>query len=325
MAITGLGANVRIDQGFLKLPPMPPLFLIDASIYIFRAWFSVDESLRDEAGDPANAVYGYARFLLDFLDGTRPAHALAAFDESLTTCFRNDFYPAYKANRPEAPADLKRQIALCQAFTRALGVHTLSSARFEADDLIGSAARRFRRDGFCMRFLTADKDYAQLLEPGDRLWDAGGRRNLDCDGVLENLGVRPDQIADFLALAGDSVDNIPGVPGIGPRTATVLLRELDCLDGIYRHLEAVPGLPLRGAARTARLLAEHRDQAELSRRLATIHCEVPLECDIGDISLSPPDSEALRQLALPAGTRRRALAWMERRRPRQGELREHVV
>lgn len=291
---------------------MPPLFLIDASIYIFRAWFSVDDSLRDEAGQPANAVYGYGRFLLDLLDGSRPSHALAAFDESLNTCFRNEFYPAYKANRPEAPVDLKRQIGICQAMTRALGVPALSSARYEADDLIGSAARHYRRQGFAMRFLTADKDYAQLLEPGDRLWDAGGRRNLDCDGVLDEMGVRPDQVADLLALAGDSVDNIPGVPGIGPRTATVLLRELDSLDGIYARLDQVPALPLRGAARAARLLAAHRDQAFLSRRLATIHCQVPVDWPAQPVRLMSPDPEALAALCLPAGTRRRAEAWLQR-------------
>lgn len=291
---------------------MQPLFLIDASIYIFRAWFSIDERLRDEEGNPANAVYGYARFLLDFLEGVRPVHALAAFDESLTACFRNEFYPAYKANRPEAPVDLKRQIAICRELTRGLGFHTLGSDRYEADDLIGSAATRFRSHGFSMRFLTSDKDYAQLLEPGDRLWDAGGRRNLDCDGVLESMGVRPDQVADLLALAGDSVDNIPGVPGIGPRTAAALLRELDSLDGIYANLTRVPQLPLRGAARAARLLEAHREQAELSRRLATIHCHVPLRCDPEVLVLSRPDEAALERLPLPEGTRRRIRGWSHR-------------
>ena len=305
---------------------MPPLFLIDASIYIFRAWFSVADSLRDEAGQPANAVYGYGRFLLDVLDGSRPSHALAAFDESLTSCFRNDFYPAYKANRPEAPADLKRQIQICQALTRALGVPALSSDRYEADDLIGSAARHFRRQGFAMRFLTADKDYAQLLEPGDRIWDAGGRRNLDCDGVLEVMGVRPDQVVDLLALAGDSVDNIPGVPGVGPRTATVLLRELGCLDGIYAQLHRVPSLPLRGAARAARLLEAHRQQAYLSRRLATIHCQVPVDWDNQPVRLTAPAPEMLDALCLPAGTRRRAQSWLQRAAPQQAEeTPNHVV
>lgn len=285
---------------------MPPLFLIDASIYIFRAWFSVDESLRDEAGDPANAVYGYARFLLDFLDGTRPAHALAAFDESLTTCFRNDAYPAYKANRPEAPADLKRQIAICQQLTRALGVTALSSDRYEADDLIGTVAHRFRDDGFSMRYLTTDKDYAQLLESGDRLVDASGRRTMDCHGVADALGVRADQVPDLLGLAGDSVDNIPGIPGVGPKTAQVLLAHLGDLEGIYARLDAVPQLPLRGAARVRRLLEEHREMAFLSRELATIRRDAPLDPVHDTIRVAASDPEALAALPLPERVRRRA-------------------
>lgn len=284
---------------------MQPLFLIDASIYIFRAWFSIDDRLRDTEGNPANAVFGYARFLLDFLDGTRPRYALAAFDESLNTCFRNDFYPPYKANRPEAPEDLKRQIHICRDLTRALGLLTLSSERFEADDLIGSAAVRFRRHGYAMRFLTSDKDYAQLLEPGDLIWDAGGRRNLDCDGVHRELGVRPDQVADLLALAGDSVDNIPGVPGIGPTTARVLLRELGSLDGIYAGIDTVPDLPIRGARRVARLLHKHRELALVSRRLATIHCQAPLECGVNDLRVNTPVQLELQGLPLPIAVHRR--------------------
>lgn len=293
---------------------MQPLFLIDASIYIFRAWFSIDDRLRDAEGNPANAVYGYSRFLLDFLDGTRPSHVLAAFDQSLTTCFRNEFYPAYKANRPPAPEDLKRQIDICRAFTRGLGLLTLVSDRFEADDLIGSAATRFRGHGFAMRFLTSDKDYAQLLEPGDRIWDGGSRGNMDCDGVMQVLGVRSDQVVDLLALAGDSVDNIPGVPGIGRKTAAVLLASLGDLDGIYRHLDKVESLPLRGAARVRRLLAEHEDLARVSRRLAEIHRKVPLTCVVDDLSAGPADEALLASLPLPDGIRGRLDGWLARRR-----------
>ncbi|MCC5809533.1 MAG: flap endonuclease [Ectothiorhodospiraceae bacterium] len=287
------------------------MYLLDASVYIFRAWFSVDERVRDPDGRPANAVYGYGNFLLDFLSGSRPGHALAAFDESLKTCFRNDFYPQYKANRPEAPEDLKRQIAVCQQLTSGLGLLTLASDRYEADDLIGTAASRFRPLGYAMRFLTADKDYAQLLEPGDRLWDATGRRNLDCDGVIRDFGVRADQMADLLALAGDSVDNIPGVPGVGPKSAAVLLQHLGSLDGIYRRLDEVPGLPLRGAARVARLLKQHRDLADVSLKLATIHREAPLTCSQEDLLLGPPDPELLTALPLPGRVRYRVDALLE--------------
>lgn len=293
---------------------MQSLFLIDASIYIFRAWFSIDDRLRDAEGNPANAVFGYARFLLDFLDGTCPRHVLAAFDQSLTTCFRNEFYPAYKANRPPAPEDLKRQIDICRNLTRGLGLLTLSSERFEADDLIGSAAARFRAYGFAMRFLTSDKDYAQLLQPGDRIWDGGGRGNLDCDGVVATFGVRADQVADLLALAGDSVDNIPGVPGIGPKTAAVLLSELGSLDGIYRNLNQVSALPLRGAARVRRLLEQYQEQALMCRRLATIHLKAPLTCGLADLQLGQPEEALLGSLPLPDAVRRRLDGWLDRSR-----------
>ncbi len=285
---------------------MQLLYLIDASVYIFRAWFSIDESLVDEAGNPANAVYGYGNFLLDFLEDATPEHALAAFDESLTTCFRNDTYPAYKANRPEAPEDLKRQMAICQQLTRALGVTALSSDRYEADDLIGTVAHRFRGDGFSMRYLTSDKDYAQLLEPGDRLVDASGRRTMDCYTVSETLGVRADQVPDLLGLAGDSVDNIPGVPGVGPKTAQVLLAYLGDLEGIYARLDTVPQLPLRGATRVRRLLEEHRDMAFLSRELATIRRDAPLDPIHDTIHLAGTDADALAALPLPGRVRRRA-------------------
>lgn len=297
---------------------MQPLFLIDASIYIFRAWFSIDDRLKDSKGNPANAVFGYSRFLLDFLDGTRPRHALAAFDQSLTTCFRNEIYPAYKANRPPAPADLKRQIGICRELTRGLGLLTLCSERFEADDLIGSAAAQFRDHGFAMRFLTSDKDYAQLLQPGDRIWDGNGRGNLDCDGVLDAFGVRADQIADLLALAGDSVDNIPGVPGIGPKTAAVLLSEFGSLDGIYSNLDQVLALPLRGAARVRRLLEEHQELALVCRRLATIHLKAPLACGPEDLLLGMPEEALLSSLPLPETVRRRLDGWLDRGKAARG-------
>ena len=284
---------------------MPELHLIDASVYIFRAWFSVDESVRDSAGAPANAVLGFGNFLCDFLEQARPTHVAVAFDESLTTCFRNEIYPAYKANRPEAPEELKQQMRTCRTLVKALGLPALVSDRFEADDLIGTAAQRFRGHGFNMRYITADKDLAQLLEPGDRLWDAGGRRMLDVDNCLDVMGVRADQIADFLAIAGDSVDNIPGVPGIGPKGASILLGHLDTLDGVYAGLEMVSGLPLRGAKRVQRLLEENRELAFVSRQLTGIHREAPLTCEPEDLLWQGPDAEKLAEIPLPGITRRR--------------------
>ena len=287
------------------------LYLIDASVYIFRAWFGADPGLTDDAGRPANAVDGFGHFLLDLLARHAPTHAVVAFDASLTTCFRNELYPPYKANRPEAPEDLQRQMAVCQALTRALGLTAVSSERFEADDLLGTAAARARPEGFVMHYITADKDYAQLIEPGDRLVDPTGRRDMDCDGVRRELGVRPDQVPDLLGLCGDSVDNIPGVPGIGPKTAVPLLRAFGGLEGIQRHLDDVTGLALRGAKRFRNLLEQHHDAALLGRRLATIECAVPWDAGLGPAPVGRVDPDALAQLDLPRRVRRRALALTE--------------
>lgn len=286
---------------------MPELHLIDASVYIFRAWFSVDDRVRDSAGGPGNAVMGFGNFLCDFLDQARPTHVAVAFDESLTTCFRNDIYPAYKANRPEAPEELKQQMRTCRALVEAMGLPALVSDRYEADDLIGTVAHRSRCQGFSMRYITSDKDLAQLLEPGDRLWDAGGRRMIDVNNCVDVMGVRADQIADFLAIAGDSVDNIPGVPGIGSKGASTLLAHLGTLEGIYADLDAVVDLPLRGARRVRRLLEEHRELAQVCRRLTGIHRDVPLDMDPEALLWRGADSDRLAELVLPGHTRRRAL------------------
>lgn len=287
------------------------VFLLDASVYIFRAWFSVSEGVSDDEGLPANAVFGYGAFLCDLLERQRPDYIVAAFDESLTSSFRNDIYPDYKANRPPPPDDLRRQFQVCQRFTAALGVPVLASARYEADDLIGSFARRVRRDGVQMVYTTADKDLAQLMEGRDSWWDAGRDRWLDVAGVRRTLGVAPGQIADLLGLAGDSVDNIPGVPGIGRKTAAALLQALHSLDGVYADLDAVTRIGLRGAARVRRLLDQHREQAYLSRDLSRIHCQAPLEVDLDDARWRGWDGATLDETPLPRQLRNRALRLAE--------------
>ncbi|MBA1148098.1 flap endonuclease [Ectothiorhodospiraceae bacterium WFHF3C12] len=287
------------------------VFLLDASVYVFRAWFSVSDGVSDDEGLPANAVFGYGAFLCDLLERQRPDYIVAAFDESLTSSFRNDIYPDYKANRPPPPDDLRRQFQVCQRFTEALGVPVLASERYEADDLIGSFARRVRGDAVSMVYTTADKDLAQLMEGTDSWWDAARDRWLDAEGVRANLGVAPHQIADLLGLAGDSVDNIPGVPGIGRKTAAALLAALESLDGVYADLDAVTRLGLRGAKRVRGLLETHREQAYLSRELTRIHCEVPLNVSLDDARWQGWDGGTLDDTPLPRQLRNRALRLAE--------------
>src|SRR5690606_10505868 len=195
----------------------PTLYLVDASMYVFRAWHSMPDEFHDADGWPTNAVQGFARFLLELLERERPRHIAVAFDEALDTCFRNTLYPAYKANREPAPEALRRQFAHCKALCEALGLVVLAHAGYEADDLIGSAAHAARTHGHRAVIVSADKDLSQLLAGADEQWDFARGVRWGVDGVRARHGVDAHQVADYLALAGDAVDNIPGVPGIGKK------------------------------------------------------------------------------------------------------------
>lgn len=258
-----------------------PVFLIDSSMYVFRAWHSMPDDFRDADGQPVNAVHGFTRFVLDLLERHRPLRMVFAFDEALEGNFRNDLYPAYKANRDPAPEELRRQFRYCQQVCRALGFAVLADTRFEADDLIGSALSRVRGQGHAGLIISADKDLAQLLLPGDEQWDYARNERWRHDGVKQRYGVHAHQIADYLGLTGDAVDNIPGVPGIGAKTAACLLAHFGSLDALLERLAELPFLRLRGSAQHAERIREHRDLALLSRRLATIDCQAPLPADFG--------------------------------------------
>ncbi|MFN7137235.1 MAG: 5'-3' exonuclease H3TH domain-containing protein [Thermomonas sp.] len=254
----------------------PTLHLVDASLYVFRAWHSLPDEFHDADGWPTNAVHGFARFLLELLERERPAHIAIAFDEALDSCFRNALYPAYKANREPAPPELRRQFAWCKSLCQALGLETLAHTDYEADDLIGSAAHRARGRGFRSVIVSADKDLSQLLHPGDEQYDFAKGQRWGADGVKARHGVHAHQIADYLALTGDAVDNIPGVTGIGPKSAAVLLAHFGSLDALLERIDEVPFLRLRGAAQLAARLREQRPQALLWRQLTTVALDAPL-------------------------------------------------
>ncbi|MDQ3288393.1 MAG: exodeoxyribonuclease IX [Pseudomonadota bacterium] len=258
------------------LPPRT-LYLVDASLYVFRAWHSMPDEFRDAEGWPTNAVHGFARFLLELLERSRPQHIAIAFDEALDSCFRNALYPAYKANREPAPEELRRQFGQCKALCVALGLSVLSHREFEADDLIGSACIAMRAHGFRSVIVSADKDLSQLLGEGDEQWDFARGQRWGAAGVPARHGVEAHQLADYLGLCGDAVDNIPGVPGIGAKTAAALLGHFITLDALLARVEEVPYLRLRGAASAAAKLRLHGEQALLCRKLATIACDVPLD------------------------------------------------
>jgi len=271
----------------------PAVHLIDASYFVFRAYYSVGLEMTDGDGQPVNALYGFGRFLGDLLEEAKPEHVAVAFDESLTTSFRNAIYPAYKKNREPAPPELKRQFGLCRELCRLIGVAEFGSPTHEADDIIGTIAARLRASGHRSVLVTRDKDLAQLVRDGDHYWDYAGERRFGYGDIEGQFGVRPERMADFLALTGDSVDNIPGVPGVGPKTAAALLRDFASLEEIYGGLERIGALPVRGAAKLAEKLVQHRDAAYLARRLTVIACDMPLEFSLESIRRRKPDLEAL--------------------------------
>lgn len=254
----------------------PTLYLVDASLYVFRAWHSMPDEWHDADGWPLNAVHGFARFVLELLERERPKHIVVAFDEALDSCFRNTLYPAYKANRDPAPEELTRQFAHCKAVCTALGLATLAHPQYEADDLIGSAVHAARAQGFRSVIVSADKDLSQLLGEHDEQFDFGKGLRWGMAGVKARHGVDAHQIADYLALAGDAIDNIPGVTGIGTKTAAVLLAHFGSLDALLARVDEIPYLRIRGAAQLAVKLRAQREQALLYRQLSTIALDAPL-------------------------------------------------
>jgi len=254
---------------------LPVAHLVDGSLYVFRAWHSMPDEFSDVDGNPVNAVHGYARFLCELLERARPGHIAVAFDASLTSSFRNAIYPPYKANRELPPPDLERQFVLCREVTEALGVHMMIDHSYEADDLIGSTVWNLRAQGWRSVIVSADKDFGQLLGEHDEQWDYARSMRWGPAGVHEKLGVHPHQVADYLALCGDSVDNIPGVPGIGAKTAAALLAHFGNLDALLERIDEVAFLRLRGAASCAAKLREHAEQARLYRRLTRIALDAP--------------------------------------------------
>ena len=257
--------------------------LIDASPYIFRAWFSLPE-MEDPAGRPVSAVRGFAEFLLRYLVEAAPAHVACTFDESLTTSFRNELYPPYKAQRDLPPKELEDQLVGCQRVARAVGVRTFSDDRYEADDLIATLLAPLVEGGHHGVVVTSDKDLAQLVRPGVEMFDFAKDVRLGPDEVREKFGVDPTQIPDYLGLAGDAVDNIPGVRGVGAKTAAALLGAFADLDDLYEGLARVADVEVRGARTLGAKLEVARDDAFLSRTLATVSTDAPASATLDELA-----------------------------------------
>ncbi len=271
------------------------VYHIDANYFIFRAHHSMPPDMMDADGNATHALYGFARFLSDLLESVRPERIGVAFDVSLGNeiSFRNGIYPAYKANRESPPVSLERQFGLCREFCRCMGLAEFATSEYEADDIIGTLAARSRAAGLRNVVVTRDKDLSQLIRDGDVFWDYTGNARYHYHEIGPRFGVIPELMADFLALTGDSVDNIPGVPGIGKKTAAELFATFGSLDELYANLERVPALKLRGAAAVAARLLAHKENAYLARRLTGIVCDLPLEVTLDELRPRPPDTQRL--------------------------------
>lgn len=273
-----------------------PVYLIDASVFVFRAYYSVPNTLVDGEGNPVNALHGFARFIGDVLENVKPRHIGVAFDESLSSSFRNKLYPAYKANREPAPIELKRQFALCRQACEALGIACFSSNEYEADDIIGTLSVRVRNAGQHIVILSRDKDLSQLVRQGDVYWDYIGEKRYAYDDIAGRFGVIPERMPCYLAVMGDAVDNIRGVPGIGPKTASTLFHHFESIHHLYGNLDQVLKLKLRNAGFVAGQLRDHKDAALLARQLTEIACNMPMEVDMQSLLRKAPDLRRLDEV-----------------------------
>jgi 5'-3' exonuclease len=253
---------------------LPLVHLVDAHIYIFRSWFGMPE-MRAPDGAAVEAVYGFTNTLIRYLRDEEPTHVGVCFDHGLAT-FRNEKFPAYKQSRGEPPPELEAQFELCQEAARALGLEVFTASGFEADDVIATLVESLG-DTARVRVVTADKDLSQLVTEDGRvvLYDLARERLFDAAAVREKFGVGPAQIPDYLGLVGDSVDDLPGVPGVGPKGAAAALSAFGSADAIPAEPDAWEGVPVRGARRLAGRIAEHRDQLLRIRELATVVRDVP--------------------------------------------------
>lgn len=264
------------------------LFLIDSSIYIFRAWQGLPADSRNRFDEPDNAVQGFAETLCHIIETHDPSLLVCAFDECFRQGIRNRIYPQYKADRPPAPADLAPQFARCKQVAQALGLVTMGSDRVEADDIIGQLATLARQQQIPVTIVSGDKDLAQFVSAEDRYWDFGRTPMANYNDLCKRFKIRPEQIADWLALCGDKSDNIPGVPGVGPTTAARLLAKWDNLDLLLANLGDVSMMRFRGAPRVSRLLFEHKQTIALARSLTGLIRDDRLTDDLQQCRRSAP-------------------------------------
>jgi DNA polymerase-1 len=268
--------------------PNPLLYIVDGSSYVFRAFYAV-RPLTTSSGVPTNAVFGFTTMLQKLVRERRPTHLAVAFDPPKPS-FRKTMSADYKAHRPPAPADLKVQLPLVREMTRAFAIPALELEGHEADDVIATLTVRARREGYDVRIVSNDKDLMQLVDEHVRLVDTMRDREIGVAEVREKFGVEPAKVVEVLALAGDTSDNIPGVPGIGDKTASQLIAKYGDVEGVLSHIDEIAGEKRREALRN------HAADARLSRELATLKADVPLDFTLDELRVREPEREVLAAL-----------------------------
>ncbi|WP_288446373.1 DNA polymerase I [uncultured Serratia sp.] len=271
-----------------------PLILVDGSSYLYRAYHAFPP-LTNSAGEPTGAMYGVLNMLRSLLLQYQPSHVAVVFDAKGKT-FRDDLFAEYKSHRPPMPDDLRAQIEPLHNMVKAMGLPLLVTPGVEADDVIGTLALEAEKAGHAVLISTGDKDMAQLVTPNVTLINTMNNTILGPQEVCDKYGIPPELIIDFLALMGDSSDNIPGVPGVGEKTAQALLQGIGGLDALYGNLDNIATLSFRGAKTMAAKLEQNKEVAYLSYKLATIKTDVELDLTCADLTVSAPDVDTLQQL-----------------------------
>ena len=289
------------ESGPLSGAPLPTLTLVDSSIFVFRAWFArgLDP---DPQGRPGGALHGLVHSLCQWLPTCAPGPVAFCFDTGLRQGFRHRIDPTYKAHRPPAPPELREQFARIRELLERLGFATLADPEYEADDLIASLARSGRTAGYRIDVKSADKDLTQVILGGaDRLHDPERGADLDRRAIEKRFRIRPEQVADMLALAGDASDNIPGIDGVGPKTAARILRRLHDLDTVLADPAAVARCNIRRAPAVAAAVAANAESLRRARRLTGLADRIPGLPAVGQLRPRGPDPDTpawLRELGV---------------------------
>jgi DNA polymerase-1 len=275
-----------------------PVYVIDAMNYIFRAYHALPANITAPSGTLTNAVLGYVRTLLRIIKERRPEYMAAAFEGD--TSFRSTMFSGYKATRKQTPSDLQAQFDYCRRITKAIGITCLEANDYEADDVIGTIAVRMSALGHPVVIVTGDKDMSQLVCENVQIYDMAKESWLNESAVREKFGVGPTQIPDLLALHGDSVDNIPGVAGVGEKTARQILSVCRNVEDLA-HVDFRDRLRFRGRDEILRWIRENIDTVRVSRKLATICCEVPMDISSEGLRYRRGDRTQLHPLCVELG------------------------